>query len=363
MGRIENQEHVIRTHPQREASNTPYEDSLDTLLLSNASTAAADASDEAPGEQEEAQAGGQDPVRTYLREIGRAPLLSREQEVELAQALEAGQHAEARLREESVPPEEFEELQERVARGRQARQRLIEANLRLVVSIAKRYTHRGVHLLDLVQEGNIGLMRVVEKFDWRKGHKFSTYATWWIRQSITRALADQERTIRVPAHATEAQQELRDLRRQYALEHGVPPTYEQLASVLGKSVDRVKRIDRASSYTTSLERVLSEGGDDTLGDILADPSAPSPYREALQARLTEELRRTLQALDTREREVLELRSGLHDGHARTLKEVAAIFHITRERVRQIEIRAQEKLRHPSRHEAIRKLRDLLTAQQ
>lgn len=362
MGRSDHQEHLLKTHPQREVSDALYDDSLDTLVMSDVPTAA-DEPQEQPWDEDELPTRAQDPVQTYLREIGRTPLLSREQEVELAQALEVGQHAEARLSEGPVSPEEREVLQARVALGRQARQRLIEANLRLVVSIAKRYTHRGVHLLDLVQEGNIGLMRVVEKFDWRKGHKFSTYATWWIRQSITRALADQERTIRVPAHAAEAQQELHDLRRQYTMEHGIPPTYEQLATRLGKSVDRVKRIDRASSYTTSLERALSEGGDDTLGDILADPSAPSPYREALQAKLNEELKRTLQALDTREREVLELRSGLRDGHARTLKEVAAMFHITRERVRQIEIRAQEKLRHPSRHEAIRRLRDLLTAQQ
>ncbi len=314
-------------------------------------------------EEDEPQERGKDPVRTYLREIGRVPLLTREQEVTLAQGFEAGLDAEEKLAHDEIPPDERDTLKGIVQRGQAAREQLTVANLRLVVSIAKRYMHRGVSFLDLIQEGNMGLMRAVEKFDWRKGYKFSTYATWWIRQSITRAIADQARTIRVPVHTVEALQELRRLRREYIQKNGMAPTYEELAQMLGTSVDRVKKIDQAASYTASLERPLSEDDEDTLGDFLADTSIPSPAREALRSKLKEELRRALQELDAREREILELRYGLSDGHPRTLKEVAAMFDVTRERVRQIEIKALEKLKHPSRQQTLRRFRDLLAAEE
>ncbi len=357
------EQHVPGANPDQGRQEEGFpEELLDTLPLLEE---LAESTEPEPQEwgDEEPQERGRDPVRTYLREIGRVPLLSREQEVELAQAFEAGQEAEAKLNGDHVPSDELEQLKLIAHHGQRARERLTVANLRLVVSIAKRYMHRGVSFLDLIQEGNMGLMRAVEKFDWRKGYKFSTYATWWIRQSITRAIADQARTIRVPVHTVEALQELRRLRREHIQQHGIAPTYEELAAQLGTSVDRVKKIDQAASYTASLERPLSDDDEDTLGDFLADTSIPSPSREALRAKLKEELRRALQGLDGREREILELRYGLHDGHPRTLKEVAAMFDVTRERVRQIEIKALEKLKHPSRQQTLRRFRDLLSAEE
>jgi RNA polymerase primary sigma factor len=307
---------------------------------------------------------GRDPVRTYLKEIGRVPLLTKEEEVALAQAMERGKEAaEALRRGDNLDPKRREELLRLVEEGERARERLTVSNLRLVVSIAKRYMHRGLSFLDLIQEGNMGLMRAVEKFDWRKGYKFSTYATWWIRQAITRAIADQSRTIRVPVHTIEALQELHRLRREFVQARGTPPSYEELAELLGTSVDRVKKIEQAATYTASLERPLSDEDDETLGDFLADRSVPSPAQEALRARLREELRKALQGLEPREREILELRYGLLDGHPRTLKEVATQFEITRERVRQIEIKALEKLKHPSRQHTLRLLRALLLSEE
>ncbi len=356
-------ERVTKARPEEGQQEEGFpEELLETLPLLEE---LAESTEPEPQEwgDDEPQERGRDPVRTYLREIGRVPLLSREQEVELAQAFEAGQEAEAKMRDDAASPEEAERLRLVMREGEKAREQLTVANLRLVVSIAKRYMHRGVSFLDLIQEGNMGLMRAVEKFDWRKGYKFSTYATWWIRQSITRAIADQARTIRVPVHTVEALQELRRLRREYIQKNGMAPSYEDLANLLGTSVDRVKKIDQAASYTASLERPLSDDDEDTLGDFLADTSVPSPYREALRAKLKEELRRALQGLDGREREILELRYGLRDGHPRTLKEVAAMFDVTRERVRQIEIKALEKLKHPSRQQSLRRFRDLLSSEE
>lgn len=314
-----------------------------------------------PEEEERAQ----DPIRTYIQEISRIPLLTKEEEVQLAQKIEAGREAERRLAQgKDLSPEERRRLEELVVEGQRARERMAASNLRLVVSIAKRYMHRGLSFLDLIQEGNIGLMRAIEKFDWRKGFKFSTYATWWIRQAITRAIADQARTIRVPTHTMEAVQELERVRQEYMREHGVPPTYEELAELLGTSVDRVKKLERALMPTTSLERPLSEDEEDeTLGDFLPDEHAPSPVREALKARLRESLLRALEELEPREREILELRYGLRDGHPRTLKEVATHFDITRERVRQLELKALEKLKFPARQRSLRYLYSLLLSEE
>ncbi len=313
-----------------------------------------------PEEEERAQ----DPIRTYIQEISRIPLLTKEEEVGLTQKIEAGREAARRLaQEKDLSPQERAKLEEWVREGQRARERMAASNLRLVVSIAKRYMHRGLSFLDLIQEGNIGLMRAIEKFDWRKGFKFSTYATWWIRQAITRAIADQARTIRVPSHTMEAIQELQSLRQEYVREHGVPPTYEELAELLGTSVDRVKKLERALMPTTSLERPLSEEDEETLGDFLPDESALSPMKEALKARLKEDLLRALQELEPREREILELRYGLRDGHPRTLKEVATHFDITRERVRQLELKALEKLKFPARQRSLRYLYTLLLSEE
>jgi len=313
--------------------------------------------------EDEPEERGKDPVHTYLREISRIDLLDKEGEVRLAQRIEAGNKALEELARGNVSPERRAQLELIIKDGEAARDHLALANLRLVVSIAKRYMHRGLSFLDLIQEGNMGLMRAVEKFDWRKGYKFSTYATWWIRQAITRAIADQARTIRVPVHTMEAVQELKRLRQEFIQAHGTAPTYEELADMLGISVDRVKKIERAAAYTTSLERPLSEDEDETLGDFLADEDAPSPAREALRARLKEELRQALTELDPREREILELRYGLLDDHPRTLKDVANQFDITRERVRQLELKALEKLKYPGRHRTLWYLRSLLLAEE
>jgi len=310
----------------------------------------------------------EDPVRTYLREIGKVPLLTKEEEVELAMAMEAGREAaerleNARLSEERgitvLTPAEKEKLKEIVRKGKEARERLTVSNLRLVVSIAKRYMNRGLSFLDLIQEGNMGLMRAVEKFDYTRGYKFSTYATWWIRQAITRAIADQSRTIRVPVHMIETVRELDRIRREYIQNHGSAPTLEDLSRITGMSIDKIKKVENVSQYTASLERPIGEDEEDTLGDFIADPHSPSPTKETFRMFLREQLNRALDQLDEREREILKLRYGLDDGHPRTLKEVALKFNITRERIRQIEIKAIEKLKHPSRKAALRKFRELL----
>ncbi|MGQ9699925.1 MAG: sigma-70 family RNA polymerase sigma factor [Candidatus Bipolaricaulaceae bacterium] len=313
-----------------------------------------------PAEEERSQ----DPIRTYIQEISRFPLLTKEEEVELSQKIEAGREAERRLRQgKNLAPEERAQLEERVREGQLARERMAASNLRLVVSIAKRYMHRGLPFLDLIQEGNIGLMRAIEKFDWRRGFKFSTYATWWIRQAITRAIADQARTIRVPTHTMEAVQELQRLRQEYVRMHGVSPTDEELAELLGTRVECVRKLERALMPTTSLERPVSEEDEETLGDFIPDATAPSPAKEALKARLREDLLRALGELEPREREILELRYGLRDGHPRTLKEVATHFDITRERVRQLELKALEKLKYPARLRSLRYLYSLLLSEE
>ena len=272
----------------------------------------------------------EDPVRMYLKEIGKVPLLSAEEEIELAKRMENGDQA--------------------------AKKRLAEANLRLVVSIAKRYVGRGMLFLDLIQEGNLGLIKAVEKFDYTKGYKFSTYATWWIRQAITRAIADQARTIRIPVHMVETINKLIRVSRQLLQELGREPTPEEIAAEMDMSVERVREILKISQEPVSLETPIGEEEDSHLGDFIQDDNVPVPADAAAFTLLKEQLVEVLGTLTEREQKVLRLRFGLDDGRARTLEEVGKEFNVTRERIRQIEAKALRKLRHPSRS---RKLKDYL----
>lgn len=272
----------------------------------------------------------EDPVRMYLKEIGKVNLLTAEEEIELAQRMEEGDE--------------------------EAKKRLAEANLRLVVSIAKRYVGRGMLFLDLIQEGNLGLIKAVEKFDYRKGYKFSTYATWWIRQAITRAIADQARTIRIPVHMVETINKLIRVSRQLLQELGREPTPEEIAEEMDMSVDRVREILKISQEPVSLETPIGEEEDSHLGDFIQDDNVPVPADAAAFTLLKEQLVEVLSTLTDREQKVLRLRFGLDDGRARTLEEVGKEFSVTRERIRQIEAKALRKLRHPSRS---RKLKDYL----
>ena len=272
----------------------------------------------------------EDPVRMYLKEIGKVPLLSAEEEVELAKKMEEG--------------------------DTDAKKRLAEANLRLVVSIAKRYVGRGMLFLDLIQEGNLGLIKAVEKFDYRKGYKFSTYATWWIRQAITRAIADQARTIRIPVHMVETINKLIRVQRQLLQELGREPYPEEIAKEINLPVERVREIQKISQEPVSLETPIGEEEDSHLGDFIQDDNVPVPAEAAAFTLLKEQLVEVLNTLTDREQKVLRLRFGLDDGRARTLEEVGKEFEVTRERIRQIEAKALRKLRHPSRS---RKLKDYL----
>ena len=311
----------------------------------------------------------EDPVRMYLKEIGKVPLLSADEEIELAQKMEAGSVAvekipllKERLAETGDEQEkeeiqaEIKALQLDVDRGSDAKKRLAEANLRLVVSIAKRYVGRGMLFLDLIQEGNLGLIKAVEKFDYRKGYKFSTYATWWIRQAITRAIADQARTIRIPVHMVETINKLIRVSRQLLQELGREPTPEESAEEMKMPVERVREILKISQEPVSLETPIGEEEDSHLGDFIKDDNVPVPADAATFTLLKEQLEEVLGTLTEREQKVLTLRFGLEDGRARTLEEVGKEFNVTRERIRQIEAKALRKLRHPSRS---RKLKDYL----
>ncbi len=292
-----------------------------------------------------------DPVRMYLQEIGRVPLLSTQQEVELAMALEAGTKAISRLKEEDGPELDDNDriiLERSVRSGEKARKRLVEANLRLVVSIAKQYVGRGMSLLDLFQEGNLGLMRAVEKFDYRKGFKFSTYATWWIRQAVTRALADQSRTIRVPVHMVETINKLARAQRALVQDLGREPTIAEIAGEMEMEPDRVSELRRIAMDPVSLEMPLGEEGESTLGDFVEDPDAEVPVEAASFRLLQGYLSLALEDLNERERRVIIMRFGLEDGKVRTLEEVGEHFEVTRERIRQLETKALAKLRHPQR---------------
>ena len=290
-----------------------------------------------------------DPVRMYLQEIGRFPLLTPQQEVELAMQTEAGVRAEERLETvDLLPPEERLILERAVRLADRARKRLVEANLRLVVSIAKKYVGRGLGLLDLIQEGNLGLIRAVEKFDYRRGFKFSTYATWWIRQAVTRALADQARTIRVPVHMVETINKLARAQRTLVQELGRDPTIQEIAEELELAPEKVSELRRIAQDPVSLETPLGEDDDSTLADFVEDTDAEIPVEVASFKLLQSYLSLTLEGLNEREREVLVMRFGLADGKVRTLEEVGIHFNVTRERIRQIETKALAKLRQPAR---------------
>jgi RNA polymerase primary sigma factor len=303
-----------------------------------------------------------DPVHTYLKEIGKVPLLTGELEVELAKRIEAGtEAAEQLVAHESgdlrLAPEERTKVQRQVRRGQQAKEALIEANLRLVVSIAKRYRNRGLAFLDLIQEGNLGLMRAVEKFDYTKGFKFSTYATWWIRQAITRALADQGRTIRIPVHMVETINKVVRVQRQLLQELGREPTVEEIASRVEFPIERVREIQRINQDTVSLEQPMGDEEDFSLSDLIEDQGAEVPDDAATRSMLHEAVRDALAGLPRREREVMELRFGLEDGRVRTLEEVGKAFGVTRERIRQIEAKTLAKLRHPNSAQPLRDFLD------
>jgi RNA polymerase primary sigma factor len=303
-----------------------------------------------------------DPVRMYLKEIGKVPLLTAAEEIDLAMKIEAGVAATEKL--EAAEAEGAEPLDRRERRrlsrieqvGLDAKQQLIEANLRLVVSIAKRYVGRGMLFLDLIQEGNLGLIRAVEKFDYTKGFKFSTYATWWIRQAITRAIADQARTIRIPVHMVETINKLVRIQRQLLQELGREPTPEEIAEEMDLTPERVREIQKISQEPVSLETPIGEEEDSQLGDFIEDNEAVVPPDAASFSMLQEQLSKVLDGLAERERKVISLRFGLEDGHPRTLEEVGREFGVTRERIRQIESKTLAKLRHPSRSS---KLKDYL----
>lgn len=303
-----------------------------------------------------------DPVRMYLKEIGKVDLLTPEREVELAQAMGAGAAAKEQLAElersgEELPDEVRLELKKTVKRGERAKQQLAEANLRLVVSIAKRYVGRGMLFLDLIQEGNLGLIKAVEKFDFTKGFKFSTYATWWIRQAITRAIADQARTIRIPVHMVETINKVIRVNRQLLQELGHDPSPEETAEEMGMPVEKVREILKIAQEPVSLETPIGEEEDSHLGDFIPDEDASEPSEAASFTLLKEQLVDVLSTLTPREEKVLRLRFGIEDGRTRTLEEVGKEFNVTRERIRQIEAKALRKLRHPSRS---KKLKDFLS---
>ena len=302
-----------------------------------------------------------DPVRMYLKEIGKVDLLTPEQEIVLAQKMGAGNTAKEQMEElekegGEVPDEVRKELNQLIKEGERAKQSLAEANLRLVVSIAKRYVGRGMLFLDLIQEGNLGLIKAVEKFDYTKGYKFSTYATWWIRQAITRAIADQARTIRIPVHMVETINKVIRVNRQLLQELGHDPTPEETAAEMNMPVEKVREIMKIAQEPVSLETPIGEEEDSHLGDFIPDEDASEPSEAASFTLLKEQLVDVLSTLTPREEKVLKLRFGIEDGRTRTLEEVGKEFNVTRERIRQIEAKALRKLRHPSRS---KKLKDFL----
>ncbi|GAA2415714.1 hypothetical protein GCM10010404_87390 [Nonomuraea africana] len=295
-----------------------------------------------------------DTVKDYLKQIGKVPLLTAEQEIELAKRIEAGLFARERLDTEHDLPAELRADLEWIARdGELAKQRMLEANLRLVVSIAKRYTGRGMLFLDLIQEGNLGLIRTIEKFDYTLGFKFSTYATWWIKQAISRAMADQSRTIRIPVHMVELINKVASAQRRLVTDLGREPTPEEIAVEVELPASRVVEVQRYSREPISLHTPLGTEGDSELGDLIEDSEAPSPAEEVSFTLMRHQLRQILDSLSDREAGVISMRYGLVDGKPMTLDEIGKVYGVTRERIRQIEAKTMSKLRHPSRAEALR----------
>jgi RNA polymerase primary sigma factor len=341
-----------RREPREDAEQVEASDRVnwsddDAVEMEIEEPTAVDLADEQVADEVESEP-AEDSIQLYLQEIGQVPLLTAQDEVDLAQSYEAGRAARQRLRNEDyVDNRERMRLELQQARGDEARRRLIQANLRLVVSVAKKYIGSAMPFLDLVQEGNIGLMRAVEKFDYRRGHRFSTYATWWIRQAVTRSIAEQSRLIRLPVHLSESIVQLR--RAMYRLEQELErePTAEELAHALGVSMRKIKRLLSASIQPISLEQPVNSDGEGSISDIVADDKAVSPLEIASQNMLQSELAGALAILPERERRILALRYGLDDGRQRTLEEIGAAFGITRERTRQIESEALRRLRHPS----------------
>jgi RNA polymerase primary sigma factor len=312
--------------------------------------------EEGPGVTEEfievSQISVSDPVRLYLNEIGRYPLLTSQQEVELAMHMEAGRRAQARLEEPGLAEEDRSFLGHEIDMGDAAHKQLVQSNLRLVVAIARRYVGRGMALLDLIQEGNVGLMRAVERFDYRRGFKFSTYATWWIRQAISRAIADQGRTIRMPIHVLDAVNKLTRAQREMTQTMGRAPSLDELAVELDLDPSRVAELQRIALDTVSLETPVGEDEDGTLGDLVEDLDSDRPADVATFSSLQDQLAMALEGLNEREREVLIMRFGLADGRMRTLEEVGSHFKVTRERIRQLETKALAKLRHPDKSQKL-----------
>ncbi|MGC9334122.1 MAG: RNA polymerase sigma factor RpoD [Anaerolineae bacterium] len=364
---------VMEAVPEAELRIEQLEDALATLMDMGIEISDTDLDESTAGQEEKKGAGSvevaeadidlsaidiDDSISLYLKEIGRIPLLTAEQEVSLAKRMEAGRNAKRCLsRDGDLSLEEREDLRELVRDGNAAHEHLIKANSRLVVSVAKKYVGRGVPFLDLIQEGNIGLIRAVKKFDYRRGYKFSTYATWWIRQAVTRAIADQGRTIRVPVHMYEQINRLARVSRQLVQELGRDPTVEEIAEELGVSPKKVERTIKVSQRPLSLEMPVGEEDDSFLGDFIEDSEAPSPTDQASQQLLRDQIEDIFGSLTPREVRILQLRFGLVDGYSYTLEEVGKKFGVTRERIRQIEAQALGRLRHPSRS---RKLRDFLS---
>ncbi|WP_192809821.1 RNA polymerase sigma factor [Actinomadura rudentiformis] len=314
-----------------------------------------DDEDDAPAQQIAAAGATADPVKDYLKQIGKVPLLNAEQEVELAKRIEAGLFAEERLAADgpSMSEEDLEDFEWIAEDGRRAKNHLLEANLRLVVSLAKRYTGRGMLFLDLIQEGNLGLIRAVEKFDYTKGYKFSTYATWWIRQAITRAMADQARTIRIPVHMVEVINKLARVQRQMLQDLGREPTPEELAKELDMTPEKVVEVQKYGREPISLHTPLGEDGDSEFGDLIEDSEAIVPADAVSFTLLQEQLHSVLDTLSEREAGVVSMRFGLTDGQPKTLDEIGKVYGVTRERIRQIESKTMSKLRHPSRSQVLR----------
>jgi RNA polymerase primary sigma factor len=314
-----------------------------------------DDDDDLPAAQVAAAGATADPVKDYLKQIGKVPLLNAEQEVELAKRIEAGLFAEEKLADNGsgLPAERYNDLDWIASDGRRAKNHLLEANLRLVVSLAKRYTGRGMLFLDLIQEGNLGLIRAVEKFDYTKGYKFSTYATWWIRQAITRAMADQARTIRIPVHMVEVINKLARVQRQMLQDLGREPTPEELAAELDMTPEKVIEVQKYGREPISLHTPLGEDGDSEFGDLIEDSEAIQPGEAVSFTLLQEQLHSVLDTLSEREAGVVSMRFGLTDGQPKTLDEIGKVYGVTRERIRQIESKTMSKLRHPSRSQVLR----------